>query len=305
MILTFDLSSTLMVGAQDNKSVVGRAGFEPATSSAGQKPNLRDFYNFLIDCENKRKITATQYRRLLERFFESEREISRESIMRFLSELRDKRATKANFLKALFRLCKGYLGRPDLVAGLRIPRVGDELKEAPSDEDVRRAYSLLTDVREKAVYLMYATGGMRRTELLEADLEDLDLENRTLRLNHISESKKAGTAIFNEECAEALEQWVNVRDQKYRWRKSPRLFTIDSNAYKRMWRKIKAGGLEITPKVLRLWHATKLGELGVPDRYVNVLQGRAPVTVLQKHYTGTELKRLRLIYDKAGLRVLC
>jgi len=49
----------------------------------------------------------------------------------------------------------------------------------------------------------------------------------------------------------------------------------------------------------------KLEQLGVPDRYVNVLQGRAPVTVLQKHYTGTELKRLRLIYDKAGLRVLC
>ena len=223
--------------------------------------------------------------------------------MRFLSELRDKRATKANFLKALFRLCKGYLGRPDLVAGLKIPRDNGGLKEAPSDEDVRKAYHLLTDVREQAIYLTYATGGMRKTELLEAEIANLDLQGRTLKLNHISESKKAGIAIFNEECAGVLEKWLNIRDQKYRWRKSTRLFTIDSNAYKRMWGKIKAGGLIITPKILRLWHATKLGELGVPDRYVNVLQGRAPVTVLQKHYTGTELQRLKRIYNKAGLKV--
>jgi len=225
--------------------------------------------------------------------------------MRFLTQLRDKRATKANFLKALFRLCKGYLGKPDLVTGLHIPRAEGGLKEAPSDEDVRRAYSFLTDVREKAIYLMYATAGMRKTELLEADLEDLDLENRTLRINHISESKKAGIAVFNAECAQVLEQWLKTRGQKYRWRKSPRLFAIDSNAYKRMWRKIKEGGLEITPKVLRLWHATKLGELGVPDRYVDILQGRAPVTVLQKHYTGTELQRLKRIYDKVDLKVIC
>jgi len=35
----------------------------------------------------------------------------------------------------------------------------------------------------------------------------------------------------------------------------------------------------------------KLGELRVPDRYVDILQGRAPLTVLQKHYTGRVPKR--------------
>jgi len=38
-------------------------------------------------------------------------------------------------------------------------------------------------------------------------------------------------------------------------------------------------------------------------RFVDVFEGRAPRNVLAKHYTGKGLKRLRRIYDKAGLNV--
>ena len=62
--------------------------------------------------------------------------------------------------------------------------------------------------------------------------------------------------------------------------------------------------IKITAKVLRVWFATEMGELGVPDRFVDIFQGRAPRTVLAKHYTGKGLQRLKRIYDKAGLRVL-
>ena len=47
-----------------------------------------------------------------------------------------------------------------------------------------------------------------------------------------------------------------------------------------------------------------MGELGVPDRFVDVFQGRAPRSVLAKHYTGKGLDRLKRIYDKADLKVL-
>lgn len=44
-----------------------------------------------------------------------------------------------------------------------------------------------------------------------------------------------------------------------------------------------------------------LGESQVPDRYVDIFQGRAPRTVLAKHYTGKGLTRLKHIYKKADL----
>jgi len=47
-----------------------------------------------------------------------------------------------------------------------------------------------------------------------------------------------------------------------------------------------------------------LGELGVADRFIDVFQGRAPRTVLAKHYTGKRLQKLKRIYDKANLRAL-
>jgi intergrase/recombinase len=72
-----------------------------------------------------------------------------------------------------------------------------------------------------------------------------------------------------------------------------------------MWKKAsKNAGVKITPQILRKWHSTELGELGIPDRYVDIFQGRAPKTVIAKFYTGKELERLKRIYAKAGLRVL-
>ena len=47
-----------------------------------------------------------------------------------------------------------------------------------------------------------------------------------------------------------------------------------------------------------------MGELGVADRFIDIFQGRAPRTVLAKHYTGKGLLRLKRIYDKANLKVL-
>jgi intergrase/recombinase len=66
----------------------------------------------------------------------------------------------------------------------------------------------------------------------------------------------------------------------------------------------KSAILLITSKVLRAWFSTEMGELGVPDRFVNIFQGRAPRNVLAKHYTGKGLQQLKRIYDKANLKVL-
>ncbi len=42
---------------------------------------------------------------------------------------------------------------------------------------------------------------------------------------------------------------------------------------------------------MRKWHSIMLSELMVPDRFVDVFQGRVPKNVLTRHYTGKGLKR--------------
>ena len=59
---------------------------------------------------------------------------------------------------------------------------------------------------------------------------------------------------------------------------------MGATRFRHLWDKAsKAAGFRITPQVLRVWFATEMGELGVPDRYVDVFQGRAPRSVLAKH----------------------
>jgi intergrase/recombinase len=48
-----------------------------------------------------------------------------------------------------------------------------------------------------------------------------------------------------------------------------------------------------------------LGELMVPDRFVDLFQGRAPRNVLTKYYTGKGLERLKRIYEKSNLALFC
>jgi len=54
----------------------------------------------------------------------------------------------------------------------------------------------------------------------------------------------------------------------------------------------------------REWFYCQMGELGVPDRYIDALCGRAPKSILARHYTDYSPERLKRIYDKAGLEVL-
>ena len=58
----------------------------------------------------------------------------------------------------------------------------------------------------------------------------------------------------------------------------------------------RIAGVKITSKILRAWFGTEMGELGISYRFVDIFQGRAPGSVLEKHYIGQGLDRLKRIY---------
>ncbi len=65
-----------------------------------------------------------------------------------------------------------------------------------------------------------------------------------------------------------------------------------------------AAGVKVTVQMLRVWFCNKMGELEVQDRYIDIFCGRAPKSVLAKHYTSREVGRLKAVYDEANLKVL-
>ena len=66
----------------------------------------------------------------------------------------------------------------------------------------------------------------------------------------------------------------------------------------------EAAGIKISSQVMRKWNSSILGELMVPDRYVDIFQGRAPRSVLAKHYTGKGINLLKRVYEIADIHIL-
>ena len=55
---------------------------------------------------------------------------------------------------------------------------------------------------------------------------------------------------------------------------------------------------------MRDFFSQELGKAFVPDRYIDIFQGRAPKNVLAKHYNPDGIEMLNEIYEKTNLKIL-
>jgi integrase len=231
------------------------------------------------------------------------RELSTDAIRDYLTEFKDSSAsTRANILKALRRFCRDFLGKGDLVATFKLPRQEFRPKTVPTKEELKRFYAALERPCEKAVFLMLATSGLRRDEIASLRVGDIDLEKRILMPNVASTStKKRWASFFNQEAEQALREYLNGRDAGT----DQRLFPWRGDRIDKWFRGAsEKTGIKITPKTLRDWFCSEMGELGVADRYVDAFCGRVPRSILARHYTDFSPERLKRIYDGATLQVL-
>jgi len=298
--------------------MVARGRFE--LPSAGPKPTMGEptvppppldvdevtskFWEYCLVDERLTRRVAKDYKNTVKRFLKfSNGVVSHESVRAYLRSYLD-RAPKTynNQLCGLRAFICRFLKRPDIMEGIKkAHEPKDYDPKVPSKKQLKRSFNALTDDRERAIFLFYATTGLRCREVLNLNrYEDIDFRLRVVKSKHDTRTKKAGVTFYNEECEEYLLKYLDGRKDV-----NERLFSIGWRPLLRIWDKAsEAAGMRITPQVLRIWFSTEMGELGVPDRYVDIFQGRAPRSVLAKHYTGKGLERLKRIYDKAGLKVL-
>jgi len=152
---------------------------------------------------------------------------------------------------------------------------------------------------------MYATSGLRKSELLVLSVDQVDVESRLIIPKNAHQSgttKNTWATCFNSETQTYLRQYLAKQETD---NSDDRLFPISEVTLRRSFNQTnRKTGLHITPQVLRDWFCCQLGELGVPDRYVDAFCGRAPKSVLARHYTDYSSEKLKRIYGKANLTVL-
>ena len=260
---------------------------------------LKRYYAFCTVNRGMQPRVAKDYRQCATRFLKaSTGVISEESIRQYLIFFLSKKPkTYNNQLEGLRSFIGRFLNRMDIIG--RFKRVWQPTsyeRTLPTREQICKGLEALEKDDEKALYLMYATSGLRKSEALKLKQDEIDLALGCVKPKHDTRTKRAGVSFYNAECT------VYVDNLTF---KKGKVFRIGKERFKAMWNKAsERANFRITPQILRVWHSTALGELGVPDRYVDVFQGRAPKSMIARFYTGKELLRLKRIYDKADLKVL-
>jgi integrase len=253
-------------------------------------------------CARTAKEKVWYVRKFLEVVAKTSSEISREDVRGYLKGLNDVgTATYCNTLKSLKVFFRDFLNMPGVVETFRFPRQTFKPKNVPSKEALQKFYEALSSVKERALFLLYASSGLRRMEVLNLLIKDIDFEKRMIRPKaHSGDTKKAWLSFFNEEASRVLKQYLETRRSD-----NQKLFPLSNSESHKLWSDAKGKtGLEITPQRLREWFCCEMVSRGVSDSYVDSFCGRIPRSILAKHYLDYSPERMKEIYDKANFQVL-
>ena len=221
---------------------------------------------------------------LVERFGREPSELSRDDLRMFFDESRQAGKTTSwltNQICALRFLYKRTLGRPELVSFLRLPRPYLAVPVVLSLKEVQALLNAIRHPRYQAIAMVMYGSGLRISEALALETNDIDGERGVIRVRH-GKGNKAREAKLSPD----LYLWL--RDYWTRCQPAPpHLFASSTGklpttrtirkaltaAAQAAWIKKK-----VTPHVLRHSFATHLLEQGVDVHVVGVLLGHASLT---------------------------
>lgn len=190
-------------------------------------------------------------------------------------------------------------------------------KTLPKSVSVDEAFSLCgvpneneaDGLRDRAIIELLYGAGLRISELIGLNLEDVDLERLTVRV--FGKGRKERVVPFHEKCQRALQDWLHHGRPQLVTQVDERAIFVGKRG-KRLNDRVVRRSLEtygaqvgargrVHPHKLRHAFATHLLEGGADLRGIQELLGHASLSTTQR-YTHVDLARLMQVYDGAHPR---
>jgi integrase/recombinase XerC len=187
-------------------------------------------------------------------------------------------------------------------------------KRLPATLDADQMTKLLSfradatlDVRDKAMLELFYSSGLRLSELMNLDLPDVDLRDRTVRV--LGKGNKVRILPIGRYAVDALNAWFKERSllakteghAVFVGRNGQRIAPRTVQVRLANWAKKQGLGLHVHPHMLRHSFATHLLESSQDLRGVQELLGHANISTTQV-YTHLDFQHLAKIYDAAHPR---
>jgi integrase/recombinase XerD len=197
---------------------------------------MENFFDFQIVDLKRSERTAKEKVWYIKKFLKivtkNTSEISREDIRSYLKSLNGVgTATYSNTFKSLKVFFRDFLRKPEVVETFRFPKQKFKPKSIPSREALQKFYEAMHSTKERALFLLYASSGLRRMEILNLLIRDVDFKKRMIKpKTHSGETKKAWLSFFNEETSRVLKQYLETRRDD-----NPKLFPMSNSESHKLW----------------------------------------------------------------------
>ena len=293
-----------MVGTKELERFLHQLKIERRLSSHTLSAYQRDLTALLEYCVKEGVNSLTSLDVYHVRRFAAEghrRGLSPRSIARRLSAVR-------SFLTALVQ--DGVL-TSNVAVHVQAPRPSRRL---PATLDADQVASLLAiegdddlAIRDRAILELFYSSGLRLAELVSLDVGELDMPDRTVRVN--GKGSKSRVVPVGRLALEAIGNWLLVRgkfvdaDEQAMFvsKRGRRLAARSVQARLNHWALVQGSPTRVHPHMLRHSFATHLLESSGNLRAVQELLGHSSLTTTQV-YTHLDFQHLAHIYDKSHPR---
>ena len=278
-----------------------------------QYPNQQVVKDFLIDAQTRgiNKRTLETYHSYLKFYMLNTTrpldQIDKNDLKVFLLLLR-KRELSSSSINSYFAALKSFfeymeeegMVRTSPIPSFRSRYLKNLLKEVKNDaynsrrqlisvEDMQKLVNSTLDPRDRAVMVLFAKTGIRRNELINVDLKDIDWGNLSIALKKTA--KRTNLLVyFDEECSRLLKRWLQLREEYNVDPKQQALFINQDNQrlnrtaiYQMVTNYAENIGIhdpksenlkdKFTPHCFRHWFTTHLLRNGMSCEFVSELRG--------------------------------
>jgi site-specific recombinase XerD len=168
------------------------------------------------------------------------------------------------------------LGMPNRFYSIERPRKESKLPKVLSKEEIIAIINLTNNIKHKCIISLLYSSGLRRNELLELKIKDIDSKRMVIRVEQAKGNKDRYT-VLNKSVLEDLRKYFKIYKPETYLFESP----ISGNKYSSssvlqiVVKSAKNAGIKqrVTPHMLRHSFATHLLESGTDIRYIQLLLG--------------------------------
>jgi integrase/recombinase XerC len=194
---------------------------------------------------------------------------------------------------------------------VQAPKAKKRLPATIDVDQMTRLLSFRTDeelsVRDKAMMELFYSSGLRLSELVGLDLQDIDLADRVVRV--LGKGSKTRVVPVGRHAAEAITRWLPERTQfasvgntaLFVGKRGERISPRSVQKQVAQWARRQGLGVHVHPHMFRHSFATHLLESSQNLRGVQELLGHANIATTQI-YTHLDFQHLAKIYDAAHPR---